>query len=182
MKLKQHEIILVLAAALLLFLITGRTMPPAQAEETTVSGPHDGQALGPFVIDGDLRTLPNPEPGEQMGPEHQSDLGIGSGGAAVGEAAEDPALQRERGQVDMPAPLISFNGLPDASYPSDANGDVGPNHYVQTVNFRFAVFAKTGGPSLTGSKTFTALYASANGGAGQERRATRSTRRSHRPL
>lgn len=152
-------------ALLLALAVVGRA-PSARAEEATVLGPDAAQALGPFLIDGDLRALPNPEPGRQMGPEHQSNLGIGLGGAAVGEPAEDPVLQRARGLVDMPAPLISFAGLPDASYPSDANGDVGPNHYVQAVNFRFAVFAKTGGSSLTGSKTFTALYASANGGAG----------------
>lgn len=47
-------------------------------------------------------------------------------------------------------PGISFEGIgegigfaPIAS-PPDTNGDVGPNHYVQIVNFDFAVFSKTG--------------------------------------
>ena len=62
----------------------------------------------------------------------------------------------------MPPPIISFDGGSDDQNaavgagrvnPPDNNGDVGPNHYVQTTNFTFAVFSKAGallyGPAAT---------------------------------
>ena len=53
----------------------------------------------------------------------------------------------------MPAPTLSFDGLSNADnaaaygfrvVPPDANGDVGPNHYVQSVNVLTRVFDKNG--------------------------------------
>ena len=55
----------------------------------------------------------------------------------------------------MPAPILSFDGLSNADnaaaygfrvVPPDANGDVGPNHYVQSVNVLTRVFDKNGAP------------------------------------
>jgi hypothetical protein len=55
----------------------------------------------------------------------------------------------------MPTPSLSFDGLSSndnaAAYgfrviPPDPNGDVGPNHYVQSVNSLTRVFDKTGNP------------------------------------
>ncbi len=55
----------------------------------------------------------------------------------------------------MPAPALSFDGLSNednaAAYgfrviPPDANGDVGPHHYVQSVNVLTRVFDKSGAP------------------------------------
>jgi hypothetical protein len=70
----------------------------------------------------------------------------------------DPVRQLT-GARSMPAPLLSFDGIgPGIGFssnasPPDANGDVGPNHYVQTTNFTFAVFSKAGavlyGPAAT---------------------------------
>jgi len=70
----------------------------------------------------------------------------------------DPVRQLS-GARSMPAPLLSFDGIgPGIGFssnasPPDANGDVGPNHYVQTTNFTFAVFSKAGallyGPAAT---------------------------------
>ena len=59
------------------------------------------------------------------------------------------------GSTQMPDPLISFSGLSDEDntvihslfiMPADMNGDVGPNHYVQTVNSLLRVYDKTGSP------------------------------------
>ena len=52
----------------------------------------------------------------------------------------------------MPALIQNFAGISNIGsgrggrgyYPPDTNGDVGPNHYVQMVNVRFAVYSKTG--------------------------------------
>ena len=48
----------------------------------------------------------------------------------------------------IPSPATSFEGLGnvDGVLPPDTNGDVGPNHYVQSVNVSFAVYGK-GTPS-----------------------------------
>src|SRR5205814_10643261 len=52
-------------------------------------------------------------------------------------------------RIRHPAPpplstLSLHDALPICSAPPDTNGDVGPNHYVQTVNVDFAVFNKSG--------------------------------------
>lgn len=67
----------------------------------------------------------------------------------------------------MPAPSLTFIGLTAAEAcactPPDTNGDVGPNHYVQSVNVRVSIFNKTGtrllGPSLQSSAFFGGLPA-----------------------
>src|SRR5581483_6599578 len=41
--------------------------------------------------------------------------------------------------------------------PPDPNGDVGPNHYVQVVNFSFAVFDKAGN-RLTAPRLIHTLF------------------------
>lgn len=57
--------------------------------------------------------------------------------------------------TSMPAPLLSFDGLSNfdniAAYsavvmPPDANGDVGPDHFVQVANLLLRVFDKSGSP------------------------------------
>jgi hypothetical protein len=74
--------------------------------------------------------------------------------ASSRDSAIDPARQTVYSALQATAPLTSFDGLgygftgPAGTFfanaPPDANGDVGPNHYVQAVNFGLAVFDKTG--------------------------------------
>ena len=69
-------------------------------------------------------------------------------------AAPDPdASPAKTSAVPMPTPGLSFDGLSSddnaAAYgfrviPPDPNGDVGPNHYVQTVNSLVRVYDKQG--------------------------------------
>jgi hypothetical protein len=62
---------------------------------------------------------------------------------------QDPVAQRAP-STGAAAPLVrSFEGMGDGlsqqiSTPPDANGDVGPHHYLQVTNGVFAVFAKSG--------------------------------------
>jgi hypothetical protein len=55
----------------------------------------------------------------------------------------------------MPAPMLSFDGISNkdnndiygfAAVPPDTNGDVGPNHFVQSVNILSRVYDKSGSP------------------------------------
>jgi len=73
-----------------------------------------------------------------------------------------------------PAPLLAFDGVgngftgPAGTFtvqyaPPDTNGDVGPNHYVQTVNTDFAVFDKTG-KVLYGPVPINTLWSGFGGG------------------
>ena len=63
----------------------------------------------------------------------------------------DPVAQLTNGPLAIPSPSVNFEGIGQgiAGYfvsgaPPDTNGDVGPNHFVQTVNSDYAVFNKAG--------------------------------------
>src|SRR5436305_12892149 len=61
--------------------------------------------------------------------------------------------QQKDGAIDnapviplMPNPDLTFDGVNNncSCLPPDTNGDVGPNHYVQTVNVHYRIFDKSG--------------------------------------
>lgn len=68
--------------------------------------------------------------------------------------APDPVVQKTTGNgnvptIDAAVAGTTFEGINQAGgcgncAPPDTNGDVGPNHYVQTVNSSFAIYSKTG--------------------------------------
>jgi subtilisin-like proprotein convertase family protein len=70
---------------------------------------------------------------------------------ARSRAVHDPVVQSIVGEALIPSPAANFegqgSGLPGFQVnvaPPDTIGDVGPNHFVQTVNLRMTVFSKTG--------------------------------------
>ncbi len=77
----------------------------------------------------------------------------------------DPALQSFLGGLDMPAPTGSFEGLGNinGAIPPDANGAVGPNHYVQWVNLSFAVYDKATGARVYGPAAGNTLWQALGG-------------------
>jgi subtilisin-like proprotein convertase family protein len=67
----------------------------------------------------------------------------------------------------LPAPSVVFDGNSNADNatlfgfrlsPPDTNGDVGPNHYVQTVNLTIRIFDKLGTPLIPAAK-FSSIFA-----------------------
>ncbi len=58
----------------------------------------------------------------------------------------DPVVQSTPGRRLTPPPSASFEGVGNVNFalPPDTNGDIGPNHYVQTVNLSFGVFDRSG--------------------------------------
>jgi hypothetical protein len=61
----------------------------------------------------------------------------------------DKVVQTHFGAMAMPTPQLVFEGIGSPQSfcgcaPPDTNGDVGPNHYVQTVNVSYAVWDKSG--------------------------------------
>ena len=79
---------------------------------------------------------------------------VWTGGAyGAQQQAPDPVVQSQAGNTPMPGPIQSFEGISNAAQfpvigtkytPPDTNGDVGPNHYFQTVNVTLAIYDKTG--------------------------------------
>jgi len=100
-----------------------------------------------FDVSPVVRDLPVAPPvdASQPGIERRSDLPTGNEGS-FGPQDRDPVVQRQAGTSrDIPGTLVSFNGVGSTgAYPPDTNGEVGPNHYVQMVNTRYAVFDKSG--------------------------------------
>src|SRR2546430_5284581 len=85
-------------------------------------------------------------------------------------ATYDPVLQSQTIAAAPPVTSTSFAGIGNGvagfsvnSAPPDTNGDVGPNHYVQTVNTDFAVYNKSG-TLLYGPAPINTLWSGFGGG------------------
>ncbi len=76
----------------------------------------------------------------------------------------DGSLQTENGTVGAPAPIVNIDGLQSVQggYPLDANGMIGSNYYVQTVNSYYAIYSKTG--TLVASHDLYYLFGSIGDG------------------
>jgi len=116
-------------AWLLAIAVTGGHVKIIRAERRDISDPlRSLRAVAPTA------TLPSDEP-ESFN---------------FGKAVVFDPVRQSSTAASMPSPLLSFDGIgPGVGFfsnvpPPDTNGDVGPNHYVQTTNFNFAVFSKTG--------------------------------------
>jgi hypothetical protein len=82
---------------------------------------------------------------------------------------KDTVVQRAFGALSMPSVLTSFEGLNSSDsgclcLPPDTNGDVGPNHYVQSVNSAFRIYDKNG-TALTPVKNVSSLFLTLVGSA-----------------
>ena len=112
-----------------------------------VAGPFVGTPVVPVQFDGDVRTLPQlGPPSAPLLPELEPpDNHLQSQAQPL---FADTVAQTTLGALAMPAPLQSFKGLDfanwGAGWPPDTNGDVGPNHYLQTVNTSIGIFDKAG--------------------------------------
>ncbi len=76
----------------------------------------------------------------------------------------DPVVQHSPVGRNVPDTTVSFNGMsnPFPVLPPDTNGDVGPNHYVQTVNIAIAIWDKSGN-QLVAPKALNELWAGLGG-------------------
>ena len=88
-------------------------------------------------------------------------------------AARDTVHQSSATTLLAPVTLNNFDGVGAgftgpagtfsvASAPPDTNGDVGPNHYVQTVNTDFAIFNKSG-TAVAGPMPINTLFSGFGG-------------------
>ena len=92
-----------------------------------------------------------PDPDGDEGPRRQ-------GGPAVDRIWWDQQLVRRilprRPSPTSPACSFSANG---SGWPPDTNGDVGPNHYIQTVNTSVGIYNKTTGAAIS-TVTFNTFF------------------------
>src|SRR5438034_2519073 len=140
--------------------------PGTQTPEVT-------QMIGPIRIDQDLRTLPEVPPGPKIS---RPLLKPGLHGTETRTGSEEtpsfPQFQSLLGKIlqpvpNMPPPLLPFDGISSAEsfcgcIPPDTNGDVGPNHYVETTNIAIKIFDKSGN-TLLASVPFDTFFAPLGG-------------------
>ena len=78
----------------------------------------------------------------------------------------DPVWQKDHGTNELTDAIIgNFAGIncPSGLSPSDDNGDIGPNHYIQTVNSQFQIFNRNGS-SAYGPVNINTLFSTLPGG------------------
>ncbi len=99
-------------------------------------------------FNGDLRDLPRTPPVKKERPEKEAPefepLFIGP----KPPTPSKPAAPKVAPAAPAPSPIANFDGLDfntwGAGHPPDTNGDVGPNHYIETVNTSIGIYNKTG--------------------------------------
>ena len=129
------------------------------APTTGTSGPIVGTPVRAVSFDGDLRDLPQVGPGVQRLMREM--VSPSTGESATDGLGPDPVLQSFNAIEAMPGLGASFAGLDlqnwGAGWPPDTNGDVGPNHYIQTVNTSIGIYSKSG--AILSQITFNNLFA-----------------------
>jgi hypothetical protein len=75
------------------------------------------------------------------------------------ENFRDPVTQNQLGTLQTSALISNFDGMSNACgcYPPDPNGDIGPNHILQSVNSQFQIWNKSGA-SLYGPVNLSTLW------------------------
>jgi hypothetical protein len=129
--------------------------------------------VGPVRLDQDLRSLPYipQKPREEERrltryvPLNTGQTSAPSGYALSGLKYVQALLKNLwRPAPTMPGPLLTFEGIGDTCgcQPSDSEGDVGPNHYIEAINESFKIFDKSGN-TLSGPTGYNTFFAPLTG-------------------
>src|SRR5438477_1980238 len=152
------------------------------AKQTRIAGNQDApgiqkpdvvQMIGPVVMNQDLRNLPYVAPKVEfeerrlMHFHHSSTAqAIALSGYALSGLKYVQALLKNlwRSTPNMPGPLFTFEGIGDTCgcQPSDSEGDVGPNHYIEAINLTFEIYDKNGN-TLSGPTGYNSFFSSLTG-------------------
>jgi len=141
----------------------GSKEQPARATGAPAGGmPDVVKMVGPYSEDRDLRSLPYIPPNME-----EEDVRLMRHPLPMVPSKEpsDPfqAVREYVAQVvAMPTPIATFGGMTQATacgncLPPDTHGDVGPNHYIQSVNSSIQIFNKAGA-SLSGPTTYNSFF------------------------
>jgi Fibronectin type III domain len=122
------------------------------------------QLIGPVVLNTDLRDLPYIAPSHQFEEKRLTryphpEIPTPTKPTSAYQRFESLMEQILSPMPQMPGPLLTFDGMNSSQsgclcLPPDTDGDVGPNHYVQSVNSSIKIFDKSGNP-LNGSNGTT---------------------------
>jgi len=155
----------VFCVAGLFIALSGARLYSAQTKtQPTTGAPKVVRMVGPAVVH-DLLSLPYlPGNGHEEGARltrHPFPLS-GRPGKSSLPHVQELLKQMLPPSPNMPPPELIFagtdrNGSGCNCRPPDTNGDVGPNHYLQTVNTGFRVFDKSGNP-LTPFITYNSFF------------------------
>jgi len=126
--------------------------------------------IGPVVMNQDLRNLPYVPPKqkeeERRLTRYPFPLAGADAPAGSGTSAYVQRLLKNlwRPTPTMPPPLLTFEGNPETCgcQPSDSEGDVGPNHYIEAINETIKIFDKNGN-TLSGPTGYNTFFASLAG-------------------
>ncbi|PYK51411.1 MAG: hypothetical protein DME51_03270 [Verrucomicrobia bacterium] len=130
------------------------------------------QMVGPVRLDQDLRKLPYVAPKEEFEERRlmRHPFPLAGSNAPAGSGASGLAYVQKllknvwRPAPTMPGPLLTFEGIGDTCgcQPSDSEGDVGPNHYIEAINLTFKIFDKSGN-TLSGPTTYNSFFSGLTG-------------------
>ena len=130
------------------------------------------QMVGPVRLDQDLRKLPYVAPKAEFEerrlmryPHDGTDQTSAASGNAAGPKYVQSLLKNIwRPTPTMPGPLLTFEGQGNTCgcQPSDSEGDVGPNHYVEAVNESIKIFDKNGN-TLSGPTSYNSFFSGLTG-------------------
>jgi len=136
------------------------------------SGPPDiVQMVGPVRQNQDLRNLPYIPPKQEFEERRLMRYPhVGTGKANAPSAyVTSPYVQQLlkniwRPAPTMPGPILTFEGQGNTCgcQPSDSEGDVGPNHYVEAVNESIKIFDKNGN-TLSGPTSYNSFFSGLTG-------------------
>ena len=128
------------------------------APNTSINGPFVGESAAAASFDGSVRDLPQIGQAEKK-PMREMPWPY-TGESATDGSGSDPVLQTGNFIDAMPGLGVSFAGLDlntwGAGWPPDTNGDVGPDHYIQTVNTSIGIYNKSG--TRLAAFTFNTLF------------------------
>jgi len=147
---------------------------PSNGTQAPFGPPDVVQMVGPVAQNQDLRSLPyvapKPEFEERRLMRYPHD-GTGQTNAPSGYGISGlpkvQALLLEslwRPAPTMPGPLLTFEGLGNTCgcQPSDSEGDVGPNHYIEAINESIKIFDKSGN-TLSGPTSYNSFFSGLTG-------------------
>jgi len=150
------------ALAVALFAQTKSARPTQQSDRSVGAQDAPGtqtpdvvRLMGPVIQNNDLRSLPYVAPNAEIEEKRLTRYPHPEIPSPTNQSAyprfETLVKQIAPPTPTMPAPLLTFDGMNSSQsgcfcLPPDTDGDVGPNHYVQSVNSSIKIFDKSGNP------------------------------------
>jgi uncharacterized repeat protein (TIGR01451 family) len=133
--------------------------------QTATGSTYVSPPVTPYVVHVDVRQLPNAARNNAGVPQLTSP-GLLVPAAPPGSKTLDPLWSSSPKLTAAPGvtpnefanPNPNFLGITNTGRPPDANGAVGPNNYIQTVNFSFQIFNKDGTDASGGAKAINSLW------------------------